>query len=139
RTASRPGRRNGVEKTRRMFIKKSNSFIRRVLIDEKNKMEPVTVSDLTIILEKLVEWEIRQNKPVDSDPLTLGAEFFEAELQNRIEVPHQDEGNCDLGSNLAQLFKEHLQIHTVFNRNLRALLNNRPIGQRIGEGHSDLN
>ena len=105
--------------------------------DEHDDAEVVTVGNRFIRFFVILEGKIGDNDTVDATFYAFLTEGFEAEFHDRVEIAHQDERNTDIAADIAELFKQNTQRHTVAKSARGSLLDNDAVGHGVTEWNAD--
>lgn len=74
--------------------------------DEHNDTDIVTVGNRFIRFFVIFEGKIGNNNAVDATFYTFLTESLEPEFHDRVEIAHQNEGNTDIATDIAELLKQ---------------------------------
>ena len=88
--------------------------------NEHDDTDVILRGDGFVTLFVIAEREVGNDDAIDAAFHALLAEGFEAELHDGIEVPHKDEGDADIATDVAQLFEKQLSAQLLPNRKTAA-------------------
>ena len=107
--------------------------------DEHDDTDVILRGDGFVTLFVIAEREVGNDDAIDAAFHALLAEGFEAELHDGIEVPHKDEGDADIATDVAQLFEKQAEGHAVVQGAGGGVLNDNAVGHGVTERNSDFN
>ncbi len=132
------GTRDEVKERIRQLVDAADALGSGLGRDEEDGAQIVALKNFLVLLQVVVQGQVRQDEPIDAHGRGFAAEVLHAELHHRVEVAHEQDGR--VGHSLADVFKlaeQHGQAHAVFEGGGAAELNHGSVGERVGEGHSD--
>ena len=107
--------------------------------DEHDDTDVVTVGNRFIRFFVIFEGKIGNNNAVDTTFYAFLTESFEPEFHDRVEIAHQDERNTDIATDIAKLFKQNTQRHTIAKSTGGSFLYNDAVSHRVTERNTDFN
>ena len=107
--------------------------------NEHDDTDVILRGDGFVTLFVIAEREVGNDDAIDAAFHALLAEGFEAELHDGIEVPHKDEGDADIATDVAQLFEKQAEGHAVVQGAGGGVLNDNAVGHGVTERNSDFN
>src|SRR6266700_514895 len=119
------------------FSNRSDTFVGCCGWDQEDERE-------SVLLRCQSQWyrlfggQIRNDEGAGAVVCRVLAEAFNAIGHDGIIVAHQDQGNVALSRYLAGNLQTAFDGHTAFEGNVASMLNGRAIGERVAEGHTQL-
>ena len=107
--------------------------------NEHDDTDVILRGDGFVTLFVIAEREVGNDDAIDAAFHALLAEGFEAELHDGIEVPHKDEGDADIATDVAQLFEKQAEGHAVVQGAGGGILDDNAVGHGVTERNSDFN
>ena len=122
-----------------MFVDFADTSLAGFGGDEHDDTDVVTVGNRFIRFFVILERKIGNNNAVDTTFYAFLTESLEPEFHDRVEIPHQDERNTDIATDIAELLKQNTQRHTVAKSTRGSFLDNNAVSHRVTEGNTDFN
>lgn len=107
--------------------------------DEHDDADVVLQGDGFVGRLVVAEGKVGDDDAVDAAPGALLAEGFETELHDGVEIAHQHEGDADVAADVAQLFEEETERHSVAQGTGGGVLDDDAVRHGVAEGDADFN
>ena len=133
------GRRHHVDEASRVPIYLAHPFVARLGRDEHHHVQAVAFGRGLVVLAVFAQGQVGDDEAVDAARPAVLAEGFEAELEDGVEVAHQQQGNVYRAADVGQLVEEAAQAHAAPQGGGGGLLDDGAVGQGVAEGDAYLN
>ena len=128
------GRRHHVDEASRVPVDFAHPFVARLGRDEHHHVQAVAFGRGLVVLAVFAQGQVGDDEAVDAARPAVLAEGFEAELEDGVEVAHQQQGNVYRAADVGQLVEEAAQGHTIAQGGGGGLLDDGAVGQGVTEG-----
>ena len=121
-----------------IVVDEADTLVAGLRGDEHDDAQVITICHRLDHTQIVVEGQVGDNHAADAHLGATLTECFDAEMEDGIEVAHEDERCLYLPFDGLQLREERFEVHTVREGFRGGTLNDGTVGQRVAEGNADL-